>query len=107
MNMKKTKIALSILAFVLTASMSAFGQTPEGSWNLEWSDEFNGSSLNTNSWNIQTGNLGVNNELQTYAADRVTVGGGALTIFGSWDWDNNRLESGRINSQNKITWDEG
>jgi hypothetical protein len=44
--MKKTKLALSILAFALTISISAFGQTPEGSWNLEWSDEFNGSSLN-------------------------------------------------------------
>ena len=98
---------LRILLLLLTVSISTFGQTPPGNWSLHWSDEFCGTNLNTDNWTIQTGNLGVNNELQTYAADRVTVGNGSLTLFGSWDWDNDRLESGRIHSQNKRTWDEG
>jgi len=98
---------IPIVLFLLTLSITAFGQTPPGNYDLHWSDEFSGTKLNTDNWTKQTGNLGVNNELQTYAADRVTVGNGKLTIFASWDWDNNRLESGRIHSQNKTTWDEG
>lgn len=99
------RIVLLIIA--LSASMLAFGQTPEGSWSLEWSDEFNGNSLNTSNWNVEVGYLNVNNELQTYTADRVSVGSGVLTILGSWNFAENRMESGRINSANKITWDEG
>ncbi len=102
-----SKITWSIVTLVFMISMSASGQTPGGDWYLKWSDEFNGNSLNTNHWNVEVGNLNINNELQTYTADRVTVGNGHLTIFASWDFQENRMESGRINSADKIVWDEG
>lgn len=47
---------------------------------LVWSDEFNGSSVNTNNWNIINGNPGVNNEKEYYQSANATVGGGFLTI---------------------------
>lgn len=105
---RNLKLSLFVLTLFFMTNKTANAQTwPNGNWELSWSDEFSGSSLNTNNWTIQTGNLGVNNELQTYTADRVSVSNGALTLFGSWDFENNRMESGRIHSQGKTTWDEG
>jgi len=47
---------------------------------LVWSDEFNGTSVNTANWNIDNGNPGVNNEKEYYQSANATVGGGLLTI---------------------------
>src|SRR5689334_8850488 len=47
---------------------------------LIWSDEFNGTSVNTANWNIDNGNPGVNNEKEYYQSANATVGGGLLTI---------------------------
>ncbi|MFC0518538.1 family 16 glycosylhydrolase [Mucilaginibacter angelicae] len=47
---------------------------------LLWSDEFNGTSVNTNNWNIDNGNPGVNNEKEYYQSANATVSGGFLTI---------------------------
>jgi beta-glucanase (GH16 family) len=49
-------------------------------YTLVWSDEFDGTSVNTANWNINTGNPGVNNELEYYQPDNVTVTGGNLVI---------------------------
>jgi len=50
------------------------------SYQLIWSDEFNGSSVNTANWNIDNGNPNVNNELEYYQADNAAVTGGNLVI---------------------------
>ncbi|MFS2187485.1 hypothetical protein ACCC92_12480 [Mucilaginibacter sp. Mucisp84] len=47
---------------------------------LLWSDEFNGTSVNTANWNIDNGNPGVNNEKEYYQSANATVSGGFLTI---------------------------
>ncbi|WP_291914814.1 family 16 glycosylhydrolase [Chitinophaga sp. CB10] len=49
------------------------------SYNLIWSDEFNGTSVNTNNWNFETG-PNVNNEKQYYQAANATVSNGNLVI---------------------------
>jgi len=49
-------------------------------YQLVWSDEFNGTSLNTSNWNIDVGNPGVNNEQEYYQASNVTETGGNLVI---------------------------
>jgi len=51
-------------------------------WNLVWSDEFNGTSVNTSNWTFETGGGGWgNNELQYYTnGNNATVSGGILTI---------------------------
>ncbi|HWK08175.1 MAG TPA: family 16 glycosylhydrolase [Puia sp.] len=49
-------------------------------YTLVWSDEFNGTSVNTGNWNIDNGNPGVNNEQEYYQSANATVTGGNLVI---------------------------
>jgi beta-glucanase (GH16 family) len=51
-------------------------------WDLVWSDEFNGTSVNTSNWSFEVGGGGWgNNELQYYTGGaNATVSGGVLTI---------------------------
>jgi beta-glucanase (GH16 family) len=49
-------------------------------YHLVWSDEFNGTSVNTSNWNIDNGNPGVNNEKEFYQSANATVTGGNLVI---------------------------
>lgn len=56
-------------------------------YQLVWSDDFDGSSLNAANWDVQTGNgdaYGVpgwgNNELQYYTADNISLESGNLVI---------------------------
>lgn len=73
---------LFLAAMLLTLS-SLSAQCP----NLIWSDEFNGSSLNEEDWNIQIGDgcdLGIcdwgNSEQQWYARENLVVENGILKI---------------------------
>jgi len=50
------------------------------SYQLVWSDEFNGTSVDQTKWNIDSGNPGVNNEEEYYQAANVTETGGNLVI---------------------------
>lgn len=65
----------------------AFYPDATDEWQLVWSDEFDGTSLDTSNWDIQTGDgsdVGLtrwgNNELQWYTGDNATVSDGMLTI---------------------------
>lgn len=70
---------------------------------LEWADEFNGTTLNTNWWSFETGdgcpnNCGWgNNELQYYREDNTTLVDGNLVItakkqsFANRDYTSSRL----------------
>jgi beta-glucanase (GH16 family) len=49
-------------------------------WQLVWSDEFNGTSVDGSKWNVDVGNPGVNNEREYYQASNATVTGGNLVI---------------------------
>jgi beta-glucanase (GH16 family) len=49
-------------------------------YQLIWSDEFNGTSVNTSNWNIDNGNPNVNHELEYYQGANATVTGGNLVI---------------------------
>ncbi|WP_428328298.1 family 16 glycosylhydrolase [Mucilaginibacter sp.] len=49
-------------------------------YNLIWSDEFNGTGVDGSKWNIDNGNPGVNNEQEYYQAANVTESGGNLVI---------------------------
>ena len=83
--------------------------TPKG-WELVWSDDFEGSSLDAAKWNIQTGDgtaEGIpgwgNNELQSYQADNVALAGGALVITARAETADGRdFTSGRINTAGKL-----
>jgi beta-glucanase (GH16 family) len=68
-------------------SSPTFYPEPEEEWELVWSDEFDGDSLNAANWDVQVGDgtaEGIpgwgNNELQWYQADNLSVADGNLTI---------------------------
>src|SRR5438874_9178082 len=53
----------------------------EPQWQLVWSDEFDGSSLDLSKWEFEVNaHGGGNNELQYYITNNVRVSGGLLTI---------------------------
>ncbi|HXO76901.1 MAG TPA: glycoside hydrolase family 16 protein, partial [Puia sp.] len=57
------------------------GTTPRAvTYQLVWSDEFNGTSVNTGNWNLDNGNPNVNNEKEYYQAANAAVTGGNLVI---------------------------
>jgi beta-glucanase (GH16 family) len=75
-------------ALLLAAAPAARAQT----WDLVWSDEFNGTSVNTANWSFEVGGGGWgNNELEYYTSGaNAAVSGGLLTITA-------RRESGGFN----------
>lgn len=71
-------------------------------YKLVWSEEFNGASLDTLSWNYDTGDQWYNNELQTYAKNNVYVENGNLRIEARRETALSKsYTSGRINSAGK------
>lgn len=81
---------------------------PEG-YTLVWSDEFNGQTLDMDSWNIEVnGDGGGNNELQYYRAENVsisdepTTGRRCLTLTARKEsYGGKQATSGRITSLGK------
>jgi beta-glucanase (GH16 family) len=98
-----------MLAFLLAlAGCSAGGPLPAPSaaagtapaWILDWSDEFEGTALDSSKWVAETGGHGWgNNELQHYTsrAENVRVAGGILIIEARKErFDNREYTSARI-----------
>jgi beta-glucanase (GH16 family) len=79
-------------------------------YTLLWGDSFAGSAgtlPNSNTWNIMTGNLGVNGELETYTSLNTNVqlsGGNTLQLI---PWTDSSVPggwtSGRVESKNIIS----
>lgn len=68
-----------VLATLCSAAHAQSG--PSGPWNLTFSDEFNGTSLDTTKWGTQyTWSCTNNDELEGYEPGNVTEGGGLLTL---------------------------
>lgn len=83
-------------------------------WNdyqLVWSDEFDGNTLNMDNWNIEVnGNGGGNNEAQYYTdrPENLRVEDGNLIIeLLKEEYKGKEYTSGRINSKNKRTFTYG
>jgi beta-glucanase (GH16 family) len=83
----KFALSLSVLAGILTVFPTALsGEVfyPGPGWTLDWSDEFDGDSVDTNKWNIETGTLGGGNMEQQYYTDtNAYVTNGSLVILTS------------------------
>ncbi|MDA7794648.1 family 16 glycosylhydrolase, partial [Flavobacteriales bacterium] len=105
---------LFLTALMCSLSSLLYGQD----WNLIWSDEFNGNSLDETYWTheIGTGNWGWGNgELQYYQAENSTVNDGLLTIqaqeepdgiLGQWNVPH-YYSSSRIVTRDKFTFRYG
>lgn len=76
-----------------------------GEYQLVWSDEFDGSALNTDVWNIEVNGNGGGNQEKQYYTDRLEnlrVEDGNLVIEARKEAYNNReYTSARINSRDK------
>ena len=101
---------------------SPAGTTPRAvTYQLVWSDEFNGTSVNTGNWNLDNGNPNVNNEKEYYQAANATVTGGNLVItarqqsMGGQPYTSSKLNSygkfsityGRIEARIKLPMVQG
>jgi beta-glucanase (GH16 family) len=65
---------------VSAANVHIQPNTARVTYQLIWSDEFNGTSVDNTKWTMETGNPGVNNEKEYYQASNATVTGGNLVI---------------------------
>jgi len=66
----------TLLLPALATVATAWAPPSYGGYSLQWSDNFGGaggSLPNSNNWNIITGNLGVNGELETYTSSNKNV----------------------------------
>jgi beta-glucanase (GH16 family) len=84
---------------------------PGTGWNLSWSEEFEGTSLTTSTWNydLGTGTYGWGNaELQYYRSENVQVADGKLVITAKREnYSSSYFTSGRINTKNKYSFKYG
>ena len=98
------------LNFLASAAILALGlATPVfADFSLVWSDEFDGTSLDTSNWTIDIGNgcpdlcgWG-NNELQYYRPENVSVTGGNLILTArEQTYGGNSFTSGKVHTRNK------
>lgn len=116
--MKKTVtfvLSAAMVVSAMTTSVNMSVQTvkaaPTTGSQLVWSDEFNGSSLDTSKWSYETGGSGWgNNELQYYTdrTDNAYVSDGALHIKAKREsYGGKNYTSARLNTNGKFTFTYG
>lgn len=110
---------IALCAAAATARYSAVEvQAASSRYQLVWSDEFNGTSLNTNNWNYNIGNSGTdgnnpgwgNNELQYYTdrEENVKVSNGTLKLIARQEnYEGYSYTSGRITTSGKQSFQYG
>lgn len=117
--MNSKSVYLSMLLTMVAPIASMADNSPQSGatngYELVWSDEFNGTTLNTKAWNIEVnGNGGGNNELQYYRSENVSVGteptsGENCMIITSKkeSFGGKSFTSGRVNSMGKVAFKHG
>ena len=111
--MKKSLLTKALLTFSVIGTVFAFSNTVKAADNYElvWSDEFNGNSLDTNTWNyeIGTGSWGWGNNEQQYYTDRnIKVSNGTMKITAKReDYGGMKYTSSRITPKNKKNFKYG
>ncbi len=111
--MKKIALLVAIFTFSIGFSTLVMANCPDkidfNKIHIEWSDEFDGTELNKDNWECQTGDgssYGIpgwgNNEQQWYREENVTVADGLLAITAKEEKRGTKnYTSGRIR-----TWDK-
>jgi Beta-glucanase/Beta-glucan synthetase len=94
-----------------TDSAGYTSPTSYSGYTLVWSDEFNGTSINTNDWNFETGGGGWgNNELEYYtnSSNNAYVSNGNLIIEARQEtMGSNNYTSARMNTSGKHQFQYG
>jgi len=103
-----SKLAIRNMLLLTTIALMAYYVDGYGAYQLVWSDDFNGTSLNMSNWSYQEGdgcpNLcgWGNNELQYYRSQNTTVSGGNLIITSKAEnYGGRNYTSGKIISRYK------
>lgn len=92
---------LFVLAGVIPAGVCLAQELP--GWRLTWSDEFNGTSVDTTKWKVINTAPNKNNEQEYYAPSHVSVANGKLTLKSSNLATGGRpYTSGSVESVNKF-----
>ena len=101
-------VATTGISFSLPVEKTKADEFYDG-WKLQWSEEFNGNSLDENVWNVEVnGYGGWNNELQYYTDKNHSVSDGTLKITAQHEtYQGMNYTSTRINSENKIKLGNG
>lgn len=112
-GIRRLAAGIAVLAAAgLTASAQVVftgqSQDPEG-WKTVWYDHFDGSTLDTNNWNIEQNTDGGGNwELQYYGPEGVTVRDGNLVLTATREARQGKaFTSGRVNSRGKAFFAHG
>jgi beta-glucanase (GH16 family) len=129
-NLNSSLIVLSILSVLLISCMDTSKKVnndknkfdinqsedtyqPGDGWNLVWSDEFNGDSIDPNNWNFQVVEAGrFNEEWQRYTnSDKnAFIENNCLVIKAIHESDKHGIDqytSARLNTANKQSWKYG
>lgn len=81
---------------------------PYGNWNIVWSDEFNGTNINTNTWTYDIGAGGWgNNELEYYTSrtNNAYISGGLLHIVAQLEsYGGQNFTSARMKTEGLASW---
>ena len=106
-----------ILFLIVCLPVFAISCVHKGKYRLVWSDEFNGTALDTTQWRIITGNASQygkpgygNGELEDYTANKgnITVRNGKLIITARRDSINGKnYTSARIRTRDNYSWKYG
>jgi beta-glucanase (GH16 family) len=98
-------------AFFLLSSLLVGLSLAADTYQLVWSDEFNGNSLDLSKWQYEINcDGGGNNELQCYTknANNLKVANGLLTITAvPQAYNGKQYTSARINTRNSVSWTYG
>ncbi len=125
--LRKGKLLSILLVLALVISwLPSVKPEAAANWSLVWSDEFNGSSLDTSKWTAETGTGSGgwgNNELEYYTnrSQNVSVSGGNLAItarkeaYGGMNYTSARIKTqgmksftyGRIEARIKLPSGQG
>lgn len=77
-------------------------------WTLIWSDEFNGTSIDTTKWNVIDHTGDINNELHYHTPNAVSVSGGNLIIKSDkQNLGGRSYTSGKLTTQGKFDFTYG
>ena len=98
---------IQLLVLIVSASLAMHSQSGTN-WQLLWSEEFSGDTLNTAIWTYELGSSGWgNNELQNYTSSpqNISVQNGSLKITARND--NGQYSSARIITKDHFTFTYG
>jgi beta-glucanase (GH16 family) len=101
----KTSIRAVDVTHSVEASCEVTVEETARTYKLVWSDEFDGTSINGNNWNFETGGAGWGNKELQYYTDRsanARIENGCLIIEAKKEsYQTNAYTSARITTQNK------